>query len=71
MNTKFFEYDVVKSIRPLGDDIPRGTSGAVLIVFGATHPQYEVEFVNSEGESLAVLTVREEDLELVQRAVHG
>lgn len=68
MNTKFFEYDVVRSIRSLSDDIPRGTSGAVLMVFASTPPQYEVEFVNGEGESLAVVTVKEEDLELVQRA---
>jgi hypothetical protein len=67
MNTKFFEYDVVRSIRSLGEDVPSGTSGAVLMVFGSAHPQYEVEFVDGAGESLAVLTVKEEDLELVQR----
>ncbi len=38
------------------------------MVFASAHPQYEVEFVDSAGESLAVLTVKEEDLELVQRA---
>lgn len=68
MNTKFFEYDVVRSTRPLGDGIPSRTTGAVLMVFASEHPQYEVEFVDSEGESLAVLTVKEEDLELVQRS---
>ncbi|GAA4012476.1 DUF4926 domain-containing protein [Actimicrobium antarcticum] len=68
MNTKFFEYDVVRSIRTLGEDVPSGTSGAVLMVFSSTHPQYEVEFVDAAGESLSVMTVKEEDLELVQRA---
>jgi hypothetical protein len=66
MNTKFFEYDVVRSIRPLSETIPNGTSGAVLMVFASAHPKYEVEFVDSAGESLAVLTVNEEDLELLQ-----
>ena len=67
MNTKFFEYDVVRSTRPLGGDVPIATSGAVLMVFASAYPQYEVEFVDSAGDSLAVLTVKEEDLELVQR----
>lgn len=68
MNAKFFEYDVVRSIRSLGEDVPSGTSGAVLMVFASMYPQYEVEFVDNAGESLAVLTVKEDDLELVQRA---
>jgi hypothetical protein len=68
MNAKFFEYDVVRSIRSLGENVPSGTSGAVLMVFVSLHSQYEVEFVDNAGESLAVLTVKEEDLELVQRA---
>ncbi len=38
------------------------------MVFASEHPQYEVEFVDSEGESLAVLTVKEENLELVQHS---
>ncbi|MDY7548914.1 DUF4926 domain-containing protein [Glaciimonas sp. Gout2] len=67
MKTKFFEYDVVRSIRSLAPDVPSGTSGAVLMVFASMHPQYEVEFVDNVGDSLAVLTVKEDDLELVQR----
>jgi hypothetical protein len=67
MNAKFFEYDVVRLIRSLGENAPSGTFGTVLIVFTSTNPQYEVEFVNSAGESLSVLTVNEEDLELVGR----
>ena len=69
MNVKFFEYDVVKSTRSLGNNVPIGTLGAVLMVFASTHPKYEVEFVDGMGESLAVLTVKEEDLELMQRIV--
>jgi hypothetical protein len=70
MNTKFLEYDVVRSTRPLGEGVPVGTSGAVLMVFASAHPQYEVEFVDSAGESLAVLTVKVENLELMQRMEH-
>ncbi|WP_082150917.1 DUF4926 domain-containing protein [Chromobacterium sp. LK1] len=68
MNTKFFKYDVVRSTCSLVDGVPSGTTGAILMVFASEHPQYEVEFVDSEGESLAVLTVKEEDLELVQHS---
>jgi hypothetical protein len=69
VNVKFSEYDVVKSTRFLGKNVPIGTLGAVLMIFASTHPKYEVEFVNGLGESLAVLTVNEEDLELMQRTV--
>ncbi len=68
MSTKFNEYDVVRSIRSLGEGIPSGTSGAVVMVFASMHPECEVEFVDIEGDSIAVLTVKEDDLELVQRA---
>ncbi|WP_159675136.1 DUF4926 domain-containing protein [Andreprevotia sp. IGB-42] len=67
MNQKFFEYDVVRSIRSFAG-VPLGTSGAVLMVFASDLPHYEAEFVDSTGESLAVLTVKEDDLERVQRA---
>jgi hypothetical protein len=67
MNTKFFEYDTVRSTRSLGDGVPSGAAGAILMVFTSKNSEYLVEFVDSEGESLAVLTVKEEDLELVQR----
>ena len=41
------------------------------MVFASIHPQYEVEFVNNAGESLAVLTVKKDDLEFVQLADRG
>jgi hypothetical protein len=71
MNTKFSEYDVVKLSRSLSGDVPSGTLGAVLMVFASIHPQYEVEFVNNAGESLAVLTMKEGDLEFVKIADRG
>ncbi|MQA18799.1 DUF4926 domain-containing protein [Rugamonas rivuli] len=67
MKTKFLDYDVVKSVRSLNKNVPKGTLGAVLMVFESTNSRYEVEFVNDAGDSLAVLTVDEKDLELAQR----
>ncbi|MQA18805.1 DUF4926 domain-containing protein [Rugamonas rivuli] len=67
MKTKFLEYDVVRSVRSLTKSVPKGTTGTVLMVFESANSRYEVEFVNRAGESLAVLTVDEKDLELIQR----
>ena len=59
-----------QSVGMIRHPVPIRTAGGVLMVFASGHPQYEVEFVDSAGESLAVLTVNEEDLELVQRMTH-
>lgn len=67
MKTKFLDYDVVRSVRSLDQNVPKGTSGAVLMVFESANSRYEVEFVSDAGETLAVLTVDEKDLELIQR----
>jgi len=67
MNTKFLDYDVVKSTKALCANVPENTLGAVLMIFPSKPPEYEVEFVDSKGESIAVLTVKESDLSLVQR----
>ena len=56
------EYDIVKAIKPLNDLVPEGTLGSVLIVFDSNPIEYEVEFVNKAGESIAVLTVSQNDL---------
>lgn len=57
------EYDVVKAIRDINDKVPKGSKGVVLIIYTATPPQYEVEFVDEEGYTLDVLTVHERDIE--------
>jgi hypothetical protein len=68
MKPIFLDYDVVRSRRRLGTVVPQGATGAVLMVFATTPPSYEVEFVDSEGASLEILTVIEADLDFVQRA---
>ena len=63
----FSEYDVVKAARAIDDIVPEGTTGAILMIFNdAKTREYEVEFVDDAGESLAVLTVPEGDLILVE-----
>jgi hypothetical protein len=55
----FEEYDVVKSKRQI-DDIPKGTFGTIVMVYGKK--EYEVEFVDDDGESLAVVTLSQKDI---------
>lgn len=71
MRTKFLDYDVVKAARSLEENIPKGTLGAVLMVFESENYRYEVEFIDCDGDSLDFLTVDERDLQLVQRGECG
>ena len=59
------EYDIVKAKRPLSDKINQGTIGTILIVYEGVPPQFEVEFVNDDMESIEVLTVSGTDVEPV------
>ncbi len=64
----FREYDVVQ----LKQDLPSAgliadTIGTVLMVYPSDPVEYEVEFVDKDGNTLAILTMREDQLELVKR----
>lgn len=59
------ELDIVKSVRDLSETIPKGTKGAIVAVYGSDKPAFEVEFVDEEGETIDILTVMKEDLELI------
>jgi hypothetical protein len=53
------EYDVVRLICDLGTKGPKeGTRGAVVMIHPSDPPEYEVEFVDEEGNTLAVETVK-------------
>ena len=51
----FKEYDVVIANKALSGSVYKGASGTVLICY--PNDDYEVEFMEENGESLAVLTV--------------
>lgn len=57
------EYDVVRAIRNININVPKGSKGVVLIIYPSTPVQYEVEFVDEEGNSIDVITVQEMDIE--------
>jgi|tagenome__1003787_1003787.scaffolds.fasta_scaffold17771611_1 hypothetical protein len=71
------EYDVVRLIRDLPEhNLSAGSTGAVVMDYSKHSdeklpPAYEVEFVDSEGVTEALVTVAEDDLEVVSRPGSG
>jgi len=57
----FKEFDVVIAKNEL-PTVPKGSVGTILIVYESGH-DYEVEFLDSEGNTIDLLTVNEKDLE--------
>lgn len=68
------EYDVVQLLRPLPEhNLPAGARGAVVLGYTKDADKslpaaYEVEFTDGHGVTLAVVTVYEEDLQVVSRS---
>ncbi|MDI3329035.1 MAG: DUF4926 domain-containing protein [Alicyclobacillaceae bacterium] len=59
----FDEYDVVKAKRDLTPEVPKGTRGTIVMVYDITAGDYEVEFVDGQGNHIALLTVNAVDIE--------
>lgn len=60
-------HDVVRLINSHPSGLERGSEGAVVEVFPGPPPAYEVEFVASNGQTIALITLHESELELVPR----
>ncbi|GAB4973895.1 MULTISPECIES: DUF4926 domain-containing protein [Mycobacterium] len=66
------ELDVVQLLRPLPEhNLPAGATGTVVIDYTTYSdrdlpPAYEVEFVNSDGTTQALVTISEDDIEVVR-----
>ena len=56
------EYDVVRAIRALDDNVTAGSIGTILLVYRSPRLAYEVEFME-DGQSLGFVTVEPEDIE--------
>ena len=64
----FEEHDVVRLVRPLPEHgLPAGGTGAVVHVYDNPSEAYEVEFVEPDGNTIALVTVVPDELELVER----
>ena len=74
---KHREYDVVGLRRALPEhNLPAGSRGAVVTDYAKFSdsnlaPAYEVELANSDGVTQALVTVSEEEIEVVSRANPG
>ena len=61
------EYDVVKlRVAKPEHGLAAGALGAILVVHKATKPAYEVEFCDSNGRTIVLLTLADADLVFVQ-----
>ncbi|WCG84975.1 DUF4926 domain-containing protein [Pectobacterium sp. A5351] len=60
------EYDVVLAKKGLSDTVLKGCKGAVVMIYKEPVLGYEVEFVDNEGNTLDVLTVYPDDIELLK-----
>lgn len=59
------ELDVVKAKRKLSEKVKQNTEGTIVMVYDEPRIAYEVEFVDSDDESLGILTVEAEDIEKI------
>lgn len=63
-------YDVVRLVKPIvsKQELLPGTKGTILIIYDTKEePFYEVEFVDNQGNSLAIVTVPNEFLEIYSK----
>lgn len=62
----FNEYDVVKSTKNLTEKVLFGCRGTIVLIHNKPHLAYEVEFFDDENNTIELLTVQPEDIELIQ-----
>lgn len=63
----FKEYDVVSLTKTINSKLKKDMEGTILIVYDASPPEYEIEFMDDHGETISVLTLGGEHLKLVWR----
>lgn len=54
----FNEYDYVELTETLDPALQRGTRGAIVMVYDGSPAEYEVEFVDRDGRTIALRTVK-------------
>jgi hypothetical protein len=60
----FEEYDVVRLVCDLkSKGLKAGTRGAIVFVYPGDPAEYEVEFVDDQGKTLAIETVKMQQIE--------
>jgi hypothetical protein len=62
----FEEYDVVRLVSDLeSKGLKAGNRGAIVMIYPSEPPEYEVEFVDENGNTLAIETVKIEQIEKI------
>ena len=61
------ELDIVKAKRDLSKYVLKDCIGTIVTVYDKPKLAYEVEFVDSDGETIDILTVEKVDLLLKQK----
>lgn len=63
---KFNEYDSVTLLRDDGqNELEKGDIGGVVMVFTEPNEAYEVEFVDDNGDTKAIITVLPNEIEAI------
>jgi Domain of unknown function (DUF4926) len=62
----FKEYDCVELIETLDSSLQRGTRGAIVMVYDGSPAEYEVEFIDQDGQTIALRTVKESQIRLIE-----
>ena len=62
---KFREYDTVKVMVDLGEEVRKGEIGVVLMAFEIPYEAYEVEFLDKDGNPKAQYALRPNELEMI------
>ncbi|MEU8179171.1 DUF4926 domain-containing protein [Micromonospora sp. NPDC049047] len=55
-------YDVVQLREAMPGDLPAGAVGAVVDVLDGSPPLYEVEFTDTDGRTVALVTLRADQI---------
>ena len=56
------EYDIVKAVKNINDLVLIGTIGTVVMIYQRPSLGYEVEFINDAKETIAVITVKPDEI---------
>lgn len=62
----FNEYDCVELIETLDSSLQRGTRGAIVMIYNGSPAEYEVEFVDQDGHTIALRTVKESQMRSIK-----
>ena len=65
-------YDAVRLLEPVqGESLSVGAVGAIVAVFSEPEEAYEVEFVNSVGETVAQIALRPTQFAIISQVGGG